>query len=172
MIERSGHRFGLYRLMGAMVRWLDGSMAQFTLSSFPSAAKKLAQYHGAILCHHSPDDLDPVIKPRVIKYLQQRTTCARFGIVCPEHDTSQPRLHDGAGAHRARLDCSIQSAVVQAVVAQLLGGPPQGKDFGVSCGIVEVDGPVVCARNDTPVLGDNRSHGNFIFVQAALSLAK
>jgi len=113
-----------------------------------------------------------VIEPAVIKYLQRRTTCARLGIARPEDDESKPRLHNGACAHRTRLDCNIQSAAVQAVVPQLFGGPAQSKDFGVSGGVVEMDGTVVGTRHHTPVLGNNRSHRNFSFVQATLRLTQ
>jgi hypothetical protein len=139
---------------------------------FSSAAEELAQYHGTILCHHSPDNLDPVIKAGVIKYRQRRTTCARFGIDCPENDAPKPRLDDGSGAHRTRLDCNIQGAVVQAVVPQLLGGPAQSKDFGVSGRIVEVDGPIVRPRQHAPVLDNECPNRNLILAQSALSLAQ
>jgi hypothetical protein len=152
-----------------MEQWFNGSI---TPSSFPSAAKKLAQYHGAIRCHHSPHNSDPVIELGVIEHMQGRTARARLAIARSEDHPSQPRLHDGSGAHRTRFDCNIQSAVVQAVVPQLLSGPAKSEEFGVSSGIVEMDGPIVRARHQAAVLRQNRSHGNFTFVQSALSLAQ
>ena len=66
----------------------------------------------------------------------------------------------GAGAHGARFECGVEGTVGQAPAAKGGGGPPEGEEFGVGCGIpcgltlVGGDGEEIFSPGDYGPYGD------------------
>jgi hypothetical protein len=76
----------------------------------------------------------------------------------------------GARAHRARLDCSIERTRREAVVLELVGRTTQSQNLGVGTWVAQVDGPIVSARHQAPLVNYNRTHRNLTLGSSSLRL--
>ena len=69
--------------------------------------------------------------------LPERAREPRLRIRRAEHDAVDPREHDGAGAHRARLQRDVERAAVQPPRARDGARLPQRQDLGVRGGVLQ-----------------------------------
>jgi len=113
-----------------------------------------------------------MIELGVVQDCKNRTGCAGFRVPRPKNHTPQARLNNCSGTHRARLNCSIESAVRQAVVLQTARRAPQRENFRMSGGIVQVNRPVMSAGDHSSVSYYDCAHGDFPLVTGSLRLAK
>ena len=86
--------------------------------------------------------------------------------------SAHARVHDGSGAHGARLNCNIQVASLQPVVAQFPSRLAAEPGFRMRGGIVQMDGPVVCAGYHPSVLYHHSPHRDFPLARAPLRLVQ
>jgi hypothetical protein len=77
-------------------------------------------------------------------------------------------MHQGARAHRARLDCGKQLAVFQTVVAKVGTGFAQGDNLAMSRRIRGGDVAVPSAPNNPAVAYYDRPHRDFSRFKRAL----
>ncbi len=76
-----------------------------------------------------------VVQARMVQNLKHRTDSSGFGILRAVNQPSQARMNHGTGAHGARLNCSKQLAVAQAMVTEVFPGLAESNNLGVSRGI-------------------------------------
>jgi len=81
-------------------------------------------------------------------------------------------MHDGAGAHGTRFLGDEKGASLKSPIFHNALGLGEGKDLGVSRGILEALDLVVGSGNDMPILDDDRSHGHFISCIGMTSLTQ
>ncbi len=113
-----------------------------------------------------------MVELRVIEHAERGAAGAAFRVRRTPNQMLDAGLDDGPGAHRARLDCNIESAPAQPVVAKLTGRTAQRQHFGMSAGINQMDRTIVSARENPSLANQNRSHGNFSLTEALLGLAQ
>ena len=82
-------------------------------------AKETLQQSRAFVGEHAGPDFRPVIQPRVTQQVSDRAGHPGFLIPRAEHNSLHPRKDYRAGAHRARLERYVESAVVEAPPIQL-----------------------------------------------------
>jgi hypothetical protein len=141
---------------------------------FPSsfAPKEFAQYGRALIGEHSWDYFRLMVQPGMVQNVQDGTPCSCLGVRRAEHQALQSRLHDGACAHRAGLNCSIQVATLHPVVTQLLRGPAQRQNLRVRGRVMQMDGAIVGARQHASSRNEYGSHGDFSLTGSALRFSQ
>ena len=80
--------------------------------SAPST-KELGQDVSAFVAQHTGYDFRPVIEPGVPEEITHRPGHARLLVPRTEHDPVHPGEHGRTGAHRARLECDHERAIVE-----------------------------------------------------------
>ena len=81
-------------------------------------------------------------------------------------------MHERAGAHSARLNCSKQGAVFQSVVTNIGTGFAQSDDLGVGRGIGAADVAVPSASYDPVFVNDYCAYRDFASFERALGAAQ
>ena len=76
-------------------------------------------------------DLGPVVEPTVAHHVPERADGAQLVVVRTEDEAVDAGEHEGAGAHRARLERDDEGAAGQPPLAAGRGGGPEGDDLGV-----------------------------------------
>ena len=150
----------------------DQAYSALRLPFAPPFSEKFLNCLCAIRSQNAALDLDPVIQLAMIEHPQSRAARARLGIARAKDQASHARVHNGSGAHGARLNCNIQVGSLQPVVAQFPSGSPQRQDFRMRGGIVQMDGPVVCAGYHPSVLYHHSPHRDFPLARAPLRLVQ
>jgi hypothetical protein len=80
-------------------------------SQFLSAApKKLLQNFRRTARQHPASHLNAMVQSRMVQHSHDRVHGPRFGVVRAKNQSPDARMHHGASAHRARLNCSKQVA--------------------------------------------------------------
>jgi hypothetical protein len=108
----------------------------------------------------------------MIQNLHHRTYSARLRVIGAVNQALQPGMYQGAGAHRARLNCSKQLAAFQAMVAEGGTGLAQGDDLGVGGGIGIGDVAVAAASYDPAFVHHDGADRNFALFKSALGGTK
>ena len=114
---------------------------------------------GALARKHAAANFQVMIQLRVVEHLYHRMNRTRFGIVRAVHQTLQPRVHHGARAHRARLNCNKQLTAPQTMVTDVSPGFPQSEDLSMGRGIGVGDISVPAPAYDLAVSYHDRAHG-------------
>jgi len=109
-----------------------------------------------------------VVQLRVIKHLHDRVYCASLGIIRAIDQSLDPCVHQRSGAHRARLNCSKQLAVAQAMVTNDCTGFAQCHDLSMCCRIGTGKILVPSSGNDSPLAHDDGTHRNLTDVECTL----
>lgn len=108
----------------------------------------------------------------MIQNRKNGTSGAGFGITRPKNHAPEAGLNNRSGAHRARFNCNIEAALRKPVVLELPPGAPQRQNLRMRAWVVQVQGPVMGARNGPPAVNDDRADGDFLLIKAAPGLAK
>jgi hypothetical protein len=137
----------------------------------PIPEERLEQFCAAARQYASAD-FRPVIQLGVAQHLHHRMDCACFGVVRAVDQSFQPGVHQGAGAHGARFNCSKEFAVSEAVVAQGGAGFSQGDDFRVGGRVAVGEVAIPASTDDLAVMYHDSAHGNLAGFQGALCGAK
>jgi hypothetical protein len=85
-----------------------------------------------------------------------------FFIPCPEYNALHAGEHYGPGAHRARLERHVESAVVEPPAIELGGRLPDGEKLRVRSGILIANRPVRRRGEDGSITHDNRSDRHLV----------
>ena len=109
-----------------------------------------------------------MIQLRVIQHLHDRVDRARLGIIRAVNQPLDPRMNQRAGTHRARLNCSKQLAVAQAMVTNDCTGFAQRHDLRVGSRICAGKILVPSSGNHTPLAHDDGTHWDLPDVECAL----
>ena len=118
------HRGGQYRTRDASDEIRSGGAA--TSAAADQRPKNDPQHRGALGLEDAPADVDPMVEARVADDVEQRGHGAGLRVVRTEHEPVDPRQHQGAGAHRARLQGDHQRVPVESPLPSPLGGPAAG----------------------------------------------
>jgi len=137
-----------------------------------TALKERLQQFGAAACQNTTPNFYAMVQLRVTQHLHYRMNRARFGIVGSVDEALDPGMHQRARAHGARLNCSKQIAVSQAVVTNGCTGFAQGDNFRMRGGIGVRDVTVPSPADDFSVAHHHRAHGDFTCFQGALRSAE
>ena len=81
-------------------------------------------------------------------------------------------MHHGAGAHRARFNCSKQVALFQAVVTNGCTGLAQGNDLGMGAGVGVCEIAVPAAAHNLTVIYHDRAYWHLPGIQRSLGGAE
>jgi hypothetical protein len=139
------------------------------LETLPTTASKEGlQQLGAATRQYASANLCSVIQLGMVQHFHHRMDGASFWVVRSIHQAFQPGMHQGARAHRTRLNCGKELTVSQAVVPQIGTGLAKGDDFGVSgrVGVGEVAIPA--SADDLACANHDRAHGDLACFQCAL----
>jgi hypothetical protein len=136
-----------------------------------TALKERLQQFGAAPGEHSTANLDLMVQLRVIQNLHNRVHGPSFGIVSAIDQALDPCMHEGAGTHGARLNCSKQFAVSQTMVTNDCTSRTQGDDLGVGGGIGGAKVLVPSARKDATFADEDRANRDFSGLEGALGAA-
>ncbi len=112
-----------------------------------------------------------MIELRMVQDRKNGAARASLGVARPKDHAPHARLDNRPGAHCARLDCNIEGAVRKAVVRKLPPRPAQREDFRVRGRIIQMNRPIVGARDHAPVLYNDGAHRHFSLLKSAPSFA-
>src|SRR6476659_4081447 len=99
------------------------------------AAEKILHERAAFVFEHALSHFNAMIQE--IRVADPEATLDRAGalVSCAVNESSDARLDQSAGAHRAGFDRRVNIDARQPVVAKLTGGFAQRDDFSVGSGI-------------------------------------
>src|SRR5208283_3553738 len=128
------------QLSAASRQWpaeaLDTGSSRTTHDQRLTALSKKILHHLRRTSGQNPaPDLHLMIQTGVIHHLQNRMDGARLRVVGTVHQTADAGQNGRSRAHGARLNCSKQRAMAEAVVTEVSSGLAQRHDFSVSGGI-------------------------------------
>ena len=109
-----------------------------------------------------------MVHARVVQDSNHRMHGARLGVVRTINEAPNPRVDERSGAHRARLNCSKQLAVAQAMIADRGSCLAERDDFGVGRGIGVREIAIVSAANDLAAVNDYCTDGDFSGLKRSL----
>jgi hypothetical protein len=105
----------------------------------------------------------------MVQDLHDRVDRTRLGIIGAVDQASYPRVDQGTRAHGARLNCSKQLAVSEAMVTNDSTRFAQGHDLGMG-GWIMAGEIAIPASGDDPAVADNDcAHGDFARLERPLS---
>jgi hypothetical protein len=113
-----------------------------------------------------------MVQAGVIRHLQNRMDRARFRVIGSVDQAAEAGMNRCSGAHGARLNCSEQFAVAEAMITQVLSGLAQGHDFRVGSGIVVGEVAVPSSSNDLAGAHYDCAYGHFVRLQGAQGRAQ
>lgn len=113
-----------------------------------------------------------MIEPRFVQNVQNRARAARLYVSRAENDAGYPRLNDGPGAHRTRLDGDIQGAVLQSPVADEARGLVYGRYFRMAEGIFSAVSEIMPPAYYFSVVYDHTADGDLSAVDGGFGLVK
>jgi hypothetical protein len=137
----------------------------------PLPEKNLQQL-GATARQHSCANLHVMIQRGVVQYFDHRMDCAGFEVVGAVHQTPNPRVYQGSGAHRARLNCSKQLAVAKAMVSDGCASLAKRNNLGVGGGVTVREIAVPPVRDNAALANHNCSDRHLAGFQRALGGAE
>src|SRR5580658_573732 len=137
-----------------------------------TTSKERLQHFGAAAGQHSAANLDPVVQLRMIQNLHHRMHGPGLGVVRAVYQALHAGMHQGAGAHRARLNCNKQSAVFETMVTNGCTGLAQRDDLGVGGRVVVGDVAVPSSAYNSVVAKYNRADRDISRFEGALGAAQ
>src|ERR1700730_16483689 len=137
-----------------------------------TVSKERLQHLGAAPSQNSAANLDLMVHLRMIQDLHHRMHRASFGVAGSVYQAADASMYQGAGAHRARLNCSKQFTLFQTVVTNGDTGFAQRYDLGVGCGIAVDDVAIPSASHDLALAHPHRAHRDFSRLKSALRAAQ
>ena len=111
------------------------------------AGEEVVQQRRRLGGEHAGHDLGPVVEAAVADHVPERADGAQLVVVRPEDEAVDPGEHEGAGAHRARLEGDDEGAAGEPPLTAGGGGGAQRDDLGVP-GRVALGLAGVAARAD------------------------
>jgi len=102
-----------------------------------------------------------MVRAWVVHDLHHRVHGAGFGVVRAVNQAPNAGVNQRARAHRARLNCSKQIAVSQAMVADRGTRFAQGNHLGVSGRVGIGDVAIESMANDLAIVNDHCADGDF-----------
>ena len=111
-------------------------------------AKNSLQQPRALLHQHAAEHVDAVIEARQREHVGDAAGTAGARIPGPEHQPAHARVHQGGGAHHARLERHVERRIAEAVAAAQLAGRAQHTHFGVRGRVVAGDRRVAGGGDD------------------------
>ena len=105
------------------------------------------------------ESIDAMIEAGERKHIGHAARGARPRIPGPEHQPSHARVHDGRGAHQARLEGHIKGRVVEPVAAQGAAALAQGENLRMRGGIVFGNRGIPVTGNNGTLVNEYRSDG-------------
>jgi hypothetical protein len=91
---------------------------------------------------------------------ENRAAGPGFGIACGVDEAGDASVKDGSGAHGAWFERDVESAVFDAVVAEMAAGFAQGDDLGVGSGIGVAEDAVLASADDFALVDDDCAYGH------------
>jgi hypothetical protein len=127
----------------------------------PPRCEKLLQQTGGLGGKHAPFDACVVIQTVYCEQVHHAPTRPRLRIVGAEYHPRDPRVQYRAYAHCARLECDVERAAAEPVIACVLRSIAQCGNFRMGGRIVTGNRPVVTAPDDLAVTYHDRADGHF-----------
>ena len=134
-----------------------GGVHTFVLTA---VGKKILQQGGALAPQYPTLHGGLVVQPGLGEQVEHRAGGPGLGVACCVHHAGQARVQHGSGAHRTGLECHVQRAAVEPVVAQGLGRSAQRDDLGVRARVVQRHRLVEAAGDHPPFAHHDRSDRN------------
>ena len=120
------------------------------------AAEKILHERATFVFEHALSDFNSMIQKICVADPEATLDRARALVFGAVNESSDARLNQRAGTHRARFDRRVNVDARQPVIAELTGGLAQGDDFRVGSGIA-VGASAVTADGDELAVVDNTS---------------
>jgi hypothetical protein len=98
--------------------------------------------------------------------------CAGLRVIGTVHQAADAGMNCRSRAHSARLNCSKQLAVDEAVVTDVSSRFAQRHDFGVSGGVVVGQIAIPASSYHVPFAQNDGSDGHFAGIECALGTAQ
>ena len=135
-------------------RWYPTSRVVRSADSYfllPPVGEEANQQSGGLVGQHAACHRQLVVEPGIGAQVVERAAGPGLRVGGAEHQPSHPRRHQGAGAHRARLQGDHHGDVVEPPRADHLGRVAQGQDLGVGRRVGSALALVVPGRHHHPV---------------------
>jgi hypothetical protein len=113
-----------------------------------------------------------MVQAGVVYHLQDRMDGTCFCVIGSIDQTTNAGMDCGTRAHGARLNCSKELTVDEAMITEVSSGIAKGHDFRVCGGIAVGEVAVPAPADDDAFPYHDSSHGNFIFFKGALGAAQ
>ena len=123
--------------------------------------EKFTHGGGAFFTENTACNIYLMIKFRFVKYIQYRTGTSGFRIPTSDHDSWNPCLYNGTGAHLTRFQCNVHGTFLQPPVSHCLAGLSNRLKFCMSKGIFIRIPPVIPSCNDLPIFYDHTTDRDF-----------
>ncbi len=142
---------------------VDGSenLCDVLLSFVSQRLEKIGQQLAALRLQHAGNDLGFVIETRFPQQVHQRPGASGFRVGGAVDHQRNAGLHDGAGAHRARLERDVQGAVEQPPCPQLLARLANSDDLRVGGWIDQRFAQVMAAPDNAAFFYNDGPNGRF-----------
>src|SRR5579871_6721592 len=108
----------------------------------------------------------------MVQHRNNRMYGTRLGVIGAVDQPSQARMHQSAGAHRTRFNCSKQLTVSKTMVTDVCPGFAQGDDLSMGSRIGVFEVAVASAAHDLIVEHDYCAYRYLIRFKGALRTAQ
>jgi hypothetical protein len=113
-----------------------------------------------------------MVQLRMIQDLHHRSYGPSFGVIRAIHKASDAGMYEGAGAHRARLNCNKQFALFQPMVTNGCTGFAQSQDLSMRRWVTVRDIAIPSPPYDPAVANGHRADWHFSCLERTLGTAK
>jgi hypothetical protein len=103
-----------------------------------------------------------MIEGRHLQKIDYASRCASDRICAAENDTSDPRMHKRACAHRARLLGHVKIAIIQPPIANGCLSLRKGQHFGVRSGVLQQLDLIIGTRDDFACADNYHAYRDFV----------
>lgn len=124
----------------------------------------------AVVIEHARGDLGTVIEVRSLKEVPEAAGGTTFDVGAAEDDAAHAAVHDGTGAHGARLLGDVEIAIVEPPVPEGALGLGEREHFGMGGGVLERLDLVPSAANDIALMHDHGADGHFVLFRGLAGL--
>src|ERR1700751_3070328 len=94
-----------------------------------STPEEFLQNFSGSSCQNASANCHPMVRARMIDHGEQRMNGSCFRIIRAVHQAANSRMNERSGAHCARLNCSKELTVDQAMVTEVFSGLAQCHDL-------------------------------------------
>jgi hypothetical protein len=123
--------------------------------------EELLEEGGGFRGEYAFDDIDAVVEEIGIGELEFGADAAEAEVAGGEDEGADAGVDEGAGAHDAGFEGGVEGGVLEAVVAEGVGGGAEEIHLGVCGGVLGRDGRVVGAGDDPAVDDEHGTDGYF-----------